>query len=45
VQMAAFADALRQIRRRLEIFVELPLEKLDRLSLQSKIDEIGKTSE
>ena len=44
LQMTAFGDALRQIRRRLEIFVELPIEKLDRLSLQSRVDEIGKTS-
>ncbi|UOD50455.1 arsenate reductase ArsC [Orrella daihaiensis] len=44
LQMTAFGDALRQIRRRLEIFVELPIEKLDRLSLQSKVDEIGRTT-
>lgn len=44
MQMTAFGDALRQIRRRLEIFVELPIEKLDRLSLQAHVDEIGKTS-
>ncbi len=41
----AFADAFRQLRNRIEIFVSLPLEKLDRLSLQQRLDEIGKTSD
>lgn len=44
IQMTAFGDALRQIRRRLEVFTALPIDKLDRLSLQQKVDEIGKTS-
>jgi arsenate reductase len=44
VKKTAFADALRGLRRRLEVFVELPIEKLDRLSLQKKVDEIAKTS-
>jgi arsenate reductase (thioredoxin) len=39
----AFADALRMLTNRINIFVSLPLEKLDRLSLQKKLDEIGKT--
>lgn len=43
MRMSAFGDALRQIRRRLEIFVELPIDKLDRLSLQQQVDDIGKT--
>ncbi len=38
----AFADALRMLTNRINIFVSLPLEKLDRLSLQKKLDEIGK---
>lgn len=41
LQMSAFGDTLRQLRRRIDVFVELPIEKLDRLSLQSKVDEIG----
>jgi arsenate reductase len=45
VKKTAFADALRGLRRRLEVFVELPIEKLDRLSLQKKVDDIGKTGE
>ena len=43
IQMSAFGDALRQIRRRLEIFIELPIAKLDRLALQHEVDKIGHT--
>jgi arsenate reductase len=39
----AFADALRMLTNRINIFVSLPLEKLDRLSLQRRLEEIGKT--
>jgi arsenate reductase (thioredoxin) len=39
----AFADALRMLTNRINIFVSLPLDKLDRLSLQKRLDEIGKT--
>ena len=45
LQMTAFGDALRQIRRRLEVFTQLPIDKLDRLSLQQKVDDIGQTKE
>jgi arsenate reductase len=38
----AFADALRMLTNRINIFVSLPLEKLDRLSLQRKLAEIGR---
>jgi arsenate reductase (thioredoxin) len=41
----AFADALRMLTNRINIFVSLPLEKLDRLSLQKKLEEIGKTKD
>ncbi len=41
----AFADTLRMLTNRIEIFVSLPLVKLDRLSLQRKLDEIGKTTD
>ncbi|MEJ2622978.1 MAG: arsenate reductase ArsC [Pseudolabrys sp.] len=37
----AFADALRMLSNRINIFVSLPLDKLDRLSLQKRIDDIG----
>jgi len=39
---AAFADAYRMITARVTAFANLPIESLDRLSLQSRLDEIGK---
>src|SRR6476660_9492653 len=41
----AFADTLRMLTNRIGIFVSLPLDKLSRLSLQKKLDEIGQTSD
>lgn len=41
-QAAGFADVFRMIRRRLELFVELPMERLDRLTLQHRVDGIGR---
>ena len=38
----AFADALRMLRNRIEIFTNLPFESLDRLALQAELDEIGR---
>lgn len=40
----AFSDTAGMLRRRIELLASLPLEKLDRLSLQSKIKEIGRMS-
>ncbi|HUL41989.1 MAG TPA: arsenate reductase ArsC [Burkholderiales bacterium] len=40
----AFAQAFDALRNRISIFVSLPLDKLDRLAIQKKIDEIGKTT-
>jgi arsenate reductase (thioredoxin) len=42
-KMIAFGETLRQIRRRLEAFIALPIEKLDRLALQKHVDEIGRS--
>jgi arsenate reductase len=39
----AFADAYRQLNNRISIFVNLPIASLDRLALQKKIDQIGKS--
>jgi arsenate reductase (thioredoxin) len=39
----AFADALRMLTNRISIFVSLPLDKLSKLSLQKKLEEIGQT--
>jgi len=38
---AAFAEAARLLRRRISLFLELPLDKLDHLSLQARLREIG----
>lgn len=39
----AFADTYRMLNNRIGIFMNLPLAKLDKLSLQKRLDEIGKT--
>ncbi|WP_075217126.1 arsenate reductase ArsC [Mongoliimonas terrestris] len=41
----AFADAYRQLNTRIGIFTSLPVSSLDRLSLQKKLDDIGRTAE
>jgi protein-tyrosine-phosphatase len=38
----AFADTHRMLYQRISIFVNLPLESLDRLTLQSRLDDIGR---
>ena len=40
----AFADTYRMLNNRISIFVSLPLESLDRLSLQKRLDSIGEAS-
>jgi len=39
---AAFAQTLRQIRNRVQLFLSLPLETLDRMAIQSRMQAIGK---
>jgi arsenate reductase (thioredoxin) len=39
----AFADTLRMLRNRIGAFVNLPIEALDKLSLQSRLREIGRS--
>ncbi len=39
----AFAEAFRHLSHRIAIFISLPMDKLDRLSLQQKLKEIGET--
>ena len=43
-QRKAFFKAYNQLQHRLSIFVSLPMEKLDRLTLQRRLDDIGKTA-
>jgi protein-tyrosine-phosphatase len=40
----AFADTHRMLNQRISIFVNLPIESLDRLSLQKRLEEIGRTA-
>ncbi len=37
----AFSEAFLHLQRRISLFVSLPLDKLNRLSLQERLDEIG----
>jgi protein-tyrosine-phosphatase len=39
----AFADTLRMLRNRIGAFVNLPIKSLDKLSLQNRLREIGRT--
>jgi len=39
---AAFADTYRMLNNRISVFVNLPLGSLDKLSLQKRLDEIGR---
>lgn len=41
----AFSLALAQLNRRLSIFISLPVEKLDHLSLKKQLDDIGRLRE
>jgi arsenate reductase (thioredoxin) len=39
----AFADAYRMLLNRISIFTNLPIRSLDRLALQTRLDEIGRS--
>ena len=39
---AAFAQTLRQIRNRVQLFLSLPLETLDRMAIENRMRELGK---
>ena len=43
IKALAFADTYRMLNNRISIFVNLPLGSLDQLSLQRRLDEIGKS--
>ena len=40
-KLAAFRDAMTTLRRRIELLLALPLDKLDRLSIQEKLRQIA----
>jgi arsenate reductase len=44
-QRLAFAEAYRMLNARVSIFVSLPLRSLDQLSLQRRLEEIGRTKD
>jgi protein-tyrosine-phosphatase len=41
----AFHEALRALSTRIDLFVSLPMEKLDRLALEKQLQEIGKSGQ
>jgi hypothetical protein len=41
-KLRAFAEAFRYLSNRIHLFTNLPMEKLSNLSLQKKLDAIGK---
>ena len=41
----AFADTMRMLTNRINIFVSLPMKSLDALSLQKQLDAIGKAKD
>jgi arsenate reductase (thioredoxin) len=41
-QRRAFMEAYSTLRRRIELFASLPIDKLDRLALSDRVKEIGK---
>ena len=43
--IAAFRDAFLMLQRRIELFGNLPVRSLDRMSLKKRLDEIGLTTE
>lgn len=44
VKRAAFADTMRMLTQRISIFTNLPIRSLDKLSLQKRLDAIGKAA-
>ncbi len=42
---AAFKKAYEQLARRIQLFMSLPIEKLDKLTLKQKLAEIGQTQD
>ena len=41
----AFADTFRMLSNRISIFVNLPMNSLDKLTLQKRLNAIGKTKD
>lgn len=43
-QREAFVQALRYLRRRIELFLALPIESLDKMAMERKLKEIGRAA-
>jgi len=43
-KMQAFREALRMLSNRIRVFIELPFDKLDRIKLKARLDDIGRTN-
>jgi arsenate reductase len=41
----AFRDAYHQLDARIRLLIALPIDKLDRMALQRRVDEIGRTTD
>ena len=44
-QQDAFLQAFHQLRRRIELFLALPLDSIDKMSLRNRLADIGKTTD
>lgn len=44
-QKAAFATAFRLLRNRVGLFLALPIDRLDRVSLKTRVEDIGRSDE
>jgi protein-tyrosine-phosphatase len=44
-QIAAFRDTFLLLQRRIELFANLPMQSLDRMSLQRRVDGIGESAD
>lgn len=44
-KMQAFREALRMLSNRIRVFSELPFDKLDRIKLKARLDDIGRTKD
>jgi arsenate reductase (thioredoxin) len=43
-QVAAFRDTFLMLQRRIALFADLPVRSLDRMALQNRVDEIGRSA-
>ena len=44
-KMQAFREALRMLSNRIRVFIELPFDKLERIKLKARLDDIGRTAD